>query len=216
MVWLYILFASFVWWQLLVITTLSSGFHRYFSHQAFKAPVWYEYLVLSLGPLAGTGSLLGWAAVHRLHHAKSDTEDDPHSPVYLGYWNVLVSRLKIRRISKKYYLDLIQNPRVAWFHKHHYGIRLLTFLLGALLLPWPVFLAFIVLPIFWGYLSFGVVNTVGHWYGKPRNSFLANVFLPGEGDHLVHHRHPNWYHITKAWDPTARFIDLIATSKDAS
>ena len=29
-----------------------------------------------------------WAAVHRKHHAASDTVDDPHSPIVLGFWRV--------------------------------------------------------------------------------------------------------------------------------
>ena len=30
-----------------------------------------------------------WVAIHRKHHAKCETENDPHSPVYLGVWNVM-------------------------------------------------------------------------------------------------------------------------------
>ena len=51
---------------------VSAGYHRYFAHRAFKAGVWYEYLVLILGPLSGAGHVLGWVGVHRLHHNHSD------------------------------------------------------------------------------------------------------------------------------------------------
>jgi len=204
-----LLLYSFLWWQFLVITTLSSGYHRYFSHQSFEAPTWYEYLVLLLGPLSGTGHAIGWAGVHRMHHAHSDTEQDPHSPIFQNFWRVLTSTFTVDHLPSKYFKDLFKNKRVKFFYKYHIPIRLITFVLGFLLLPLFWFLALICLPMFWGRLSFGVVNTIGHWYAEPRASLLANILLGGEGDHKYHHENPGSFRISKYWDPAGWFISLI-------
>jgi len=38
-----------------------------------------------------------WVAVHRRHHAFSDTPQDPHSPVVLGFWAVQLGNVKLYR-----------------------------------------------------------------------------------------------------------------------
>ncbi len=67
---------------LFVLTTLAIevGFHRGISHQAFKANRWLWAAFVVLGAMAAQGPGIYWAALHRTHHAHSDTERDPHSP----------------------------------------------------------------------------------------------------------------------------------------
>lgn len=211
---IYLILYSFVWWQILAIIALSSGYHRYFSHQSFKAPVWYEYVVLLLGPLSGTGPVMGWAGVHRMHHALSDTDKDPHSPIYKNFWRVLTSTFSVDDLPSKYFKDFFKNKRITFFYEYHIPIRVGTFVLGFLFLPLFWFLVLIVSPMFWGRVSFGLVNTVGHWYGKPRDSLLVNVLLGGEGAHKYHHDNPGSYRISKYWDPTGWFIGLIRIKKE--
>src|SRR6187551_2716882 len=38
-----------------------------------------------------------WAAVHRRHHAATDTVDDPHSPLVLGFWRVQLANAALYR-----------------------------------------------------------------------------------------------------------------------
>ncbi len=60
------------------------GYHRYLSHRSFKLKKWFEYLIITAGLPAGTP--IQWAGNHRYHHAHTDEETDPHSPVISGFW----------------------------------------------------------------------------------------------------------------------------------
>lgn len=206
-----IILYSFVWWLILSSVIVSAGYHRYFAHRAFKAPVWYEYAVLLLGPLSGSGPVLGWVGVHRLHHNHSDTEKDPHSPKYQPVWRVLTSTFKVPAIRPRHVTDLLKNPRVMTFYKYHRHIRIATLTLG-LLLPWEWYIILIVSPMIYGYLGFGLLNTLCHRHEYVSNSWIANVLTGGEGWHANHHERPRDWRIGKKWyqwDPAAWFILLI-------
>jgi stearoyl-CoA desaturase (delta-9 desaturase) len=59
---------------------IEAGFHRYFSHRAFRGGRFVTYLMGVLGSMAGQGPVLFWAALHRRHHGSTDRDGDPHSP----------------------------------------------------------------------------------------------------------------------------------------
>lgn len=194
------LLVSFIWWQFFSAFVVSAGMHRYFSHRAFKAPVWYEYVVLFLGPLTGSGSILGWVGVHRLHHRYADTEKDPHSPHIVGNWKVLTSTFKVPLIPRRIIADLLRNPRVMFFHKHHQKIRVLTIVFSFIFLPLPWFLIFICAPLVYGYLGFGLLNIVCHRVPfEVRNSWLVNLLAAGDGWHANHHKRPASPMIGEKW-----------------
>jgi stearoyl-CoA desaturase (delta-9 desaturase) len=60
------------------------GFHRYFTHGAFKAKKAVRVAMAVAGSLAIEGPVIRWVADHRRHHAYSDREGDPHSPWKYG------------------------------------------------------------------------------------------------------------------------------------
>jgi len=64
----------------LSITGMTVGFHRHFTHLAFKAPMWLRGTLIVLGSLCGQGPVIYWVALHRRHHQKADQAGDPHSP----------------------------------------------------------------------------------------------------------------------------------------
>ena len=59
---------------------LTVGYHRLFTHQAFATSTAVSALLVVMGSMAGRGSMLSWAAMHRRHHELSDHEGDLHSP----------------------------------------------------------------------------------------------------------------------------------------
>lgn len=73
--------ALFVVFYLLSAIGITVGYHRYFAHRSFALRPAGRYLLALLGYTAGQGPVVYWVANHRLHHAASDTADDPHSPV---------------------------------------------------------------------------------------------------------------------------------------
>ena len=60
------------------------GFHRYFTHGAYKAARWLRITLAVVGTLALEGAVVQWVADHRRHHAFADREGDPHSPWRYG------------------------------------------------------------------------------------------------------------------------------------
>jgi stearoyl-CoA desaturase (delta-9 desaturase) len=60
------------------------GYHRYFTHGAFKANRALKIALAVAGSLAIEGPVIRWVADHRRHHAFSDREGDPHSPWRFG------------------------------------------------------------------------------------------------------------------------------------
>ncbi len=69
-----------------VITGIGAtvGFHRLFSHRAFKAKQWLRITLAVLGSFAWQRPLFTWVVRHRLHHAHTDKKGDFHSP-YIRY-----------------------------------------------------------------------------------------------------------------------------------
>jgi stearoyl-CoA desaturase (delta-9 desaturase) len=66
-----------------VVTALgiTIGYHRMLTHRSFEAHPVVRGLFLVLGSMAVQGPPLDWASIHIEHHAHTDTDDDPHSPV---------------------------------------------------------------------------------------------------------------------------------------
>jgi stearoyl-CoA desaturase (Delta-9 desaturase) len=63
---------------------ITVGFHRYFTHGAFKAKKALRVALAIAGSLAIEGPVIRWVADHRRHHAYSDRDGDPHSPWRYG------------------------------------------------------------------------------------------------------------------------------------
>jgi stearoyl-CoA desaturase (delta-9 desaturase) len=83
------------------------GYHRLFTHRAFKAAPWVAGLLAIVGSMAGQGAVVSWAALHRRHHECSDREGDPHSPNLSGAgW-----RGRLRGLAHSHFL---------WMHRHEY------------------------------------------------------------------------------------------------
>ncbi|NBH10842.1 acyl-CoA desaturase [Amycolatopsis sp. SID8362] len=77
-----------------VVSTLgvTVGYHRHFTHGAFRAKRALRVALAIAGGLAAQGPVIGWVADHRRHHAFSDREGDPHSPWLFGTSAVALAR----------------------------------------------------------------------------------------------------------------------------
>jgi stearoyl-CoA desaturase (delta-9 desaturase) len=144
-----------------------------------------------------------WAAVHRRHHAATDTELDPHSPAVVGFWRVQLANAALyRRVARdgvtteKYARDLPPDRFDRWFFDHAFlglgiGITILIVTLG-----WStgLFAAAVHMTAYLG-LS-GAINAVGHTVGKRpaensgTNLQLLALITGGEGLHNNHHAAP--------------------------
>jgi stearoyl-CoA desaturase (delta-9 desaturase) len=144
-----------------------------------------------------------WAAVHRRHHAATDTVDDPHSPLILGFWRVQLANAALyRRFARddetvpKYARDLPPDRLDRWFFDHAFlglgiGIALMCLLLG-----WQTgLLAAAIHAVMYLGLS-GSINAIGHTRGKrpyensATNGRVLALITSGEGLHNNHHAAP--------------------------
>lgn len=144
-----------------------------------------------------------WVAVHRKHHAFTDVEGDPHSPVLLGWVRVQLTNVALyRREAKKpetverYAKDLPADRWDRLFFDHAYlglgiGIGVLVLLLG------PVYGVVAAAVHTVVYLSSNAaVNAMGHHFGRrPYANSATNLqwlafFTGGEGLHNNHHAAP--------------------------
>src|SRR5690606_39256817 len=114
-----------------------------------------------------------WAAIHRKHHARCETEEDPHSPQFLGIGNVLRRGVELYREARADRPSIEKYGKGCpddWIERHLYtahptlGPTLLLFLSFALfgfagVAVWAIQMLWIP---FW---AAGVVNGLGHWWG---------------------------------------------------
>lgn len=68
----------------LTMVGITVGFHRLFSHCAFRTHTAVRIILAILGSMACQGPLVYWVSNHRLHHQHTDKPGDPHSPYYIG------------------------------------------------------------------------------------------------------------------------------------
>jgi len=183
--WLIVIFIGILWSQIISHWGASILLHRHYCHKQFKVPGWFETIGLAMLMIACIRTPIGWIASHRMHHVHSDTEHDPHSPKYVGFWKVLSTTWEIPRIPIRYARDLYKNPKLVFCHNHWgkilFGANIVSFLIH------PYFwVAFCVVPFIFAKIGFGLLNTVGHSKG-PSNVAWLNLFIAGEGYHKNHH-----------------------------
>lgn len=199
-------------------------FHRYFSHKSFKMSKVLEYLFSFFGAMGGTGSLIGWVALHRTHHMHSDRPGDPHSPsngklkVLLSQYNFVLNKWLVR--------DLISNRFHRALHMYYHLIILVWAMLWASLgLEWFIFV--VAIPVFLQTWVSTLSNVFNHWLGyrnfetaeKSTNNAFVALISWGEGWHNNHHKNPsNWNFKVKWWelDISALVIRLIKTNSRQS
>jgi stearoyl-CoA desaturase (delta-9 desaturase) len=194
------------------------GFHRYFTHRAFKPNRVLRVALGVAGSLAVEGSVVDWVAAHRRHHAYSDKEGDPHSPwlygtstaaVARGFWHAHMGWMlgRERTNRSRFAPDLLADPDIQRVDRLFPLWTALSFLLPALLGGlitfswWGALTAF-----FWaGLVRIALlhhvtwsVNSVCHMVGartftsRDRSTNVWPLAIPsmGESWHNYHHADP--------------------------
>lgn len=155
-----------------------------------------------------------WTAIHRKHHAKCETEEDPHSPVVLGIRKVLFqgAELYAESATPETLERYGQRTPEDWIERNVYsrykalGIALMAIINLALfgvngIWIWAVQMMWI--PVW----AAGVVNGIGHWMGyrnyecadNARNISPLGFLIGGEELHNNHHTYPNSSKLSRRW-----------------
>jgi stearoyl-CoA desaturase (delta-9 desaturase) len=207
---------QFGWWEmllyLLVVTqitifTVTLYLHRSQAHRGVDFHPAIAHFFRFWSWLTTSMITKEWAAIHRKHHAKCETEDDPHSPMHKGIGNVLWKGADMYREARLARADIEQYGKGCpddWIERRLYtrfanaGVVLLLVLSFVLfgakgVAVWAIQMAWIP---FW---AAGVINGLGHWWGY-RNFETTDtatnltpwaVWIGGEELHNNHHAFPS-------------------------
>ncbi len=213
------------WWGYLLVTlglthvTIASVtifLHRHQAHRALDlSPLPSHFFRLWLWLTTGMVTK-EWAAIHRKHHAKCETPDDPHSPQVFGINRVLWGGvfLYVREAHNKETLQRYGHGTPDdWLEKHLYtpwhklGIVLMLAIDVALFGALPGVLIWAVQMIWIPFWAAGVINGIGHYWGY-RNFNCADastnivpwgILIGGEELHNNHHSFATSAKLSNRW-----------------
>ena len=222
------------WWGYLValliltqitIASVTIYLHRHQAHRALDlhpvmAHFFRAWLWLTTGMITKE-----WAAIHRKHHARCETAEDPHSPQIAGINRVLWLGvfLYVKESFNKETMERYGHGTPDdWVERNIYAPHSLygPFVMGAIdialfgLVPG---LAIILVQILWiPFWAAGVINGIGHYFGyrswdvpapdASRNIVPFALWIGGEELHNNHHAFPasarfsvKWYELDIGW-----------------
>jgi stearoyl-CoA desaturase (delta-9 desaturase) len=172
------------------------GYHRFLTHRGFKAPTWLKATFLVLGGMALEGPAITWASTHLEHHAHSDKEGDPHSPLD-GLFHAHVGWMidGFRHNVNKYGYWLLEDKMVVWISNRFWFWTVLTFAIPFAIGGWSGLLWGGVVRVFLVHHVTWSVNSVCHVFGarpfvtgdESTNNWLVGLLAGGEGWHNNHH-----------------------------
>jgi len=219
----------------ITIASVTIFLHRHQAHRALElhaipSHFFRFWLWLTTGQVTKE-----WAAIHRKHHAKCDTEEDPHSPVTKGIKKVFWEGAELYRAESKNKETMEKYGHGTpddWIEKNLYskfswqGVALMLIidfiLFGAKgITVWAVQMLWI--PV----TAAGIINGIGHWWGY-RNYDCADaatniipwgIIIGGEELHNNHHTYATsaklsskWYEFDIGWG-YIRAMEMIGMAK---
>lgn len=183
---------------LLRMFAITAGYHRYFSHRAFRTSRVFQFLLAVLAQTSGQKGALWWAAHHRRHHRYSDTDLDVHSPARRGFFYAHLGWIFVPRnhpTDHAAVADLEKFPELVWLNRNPYlPVTLLgvaTWLIGG----WPgLVVGFCWSTVAVWHATFSI-NSLAHVCGRrryvtgddSRNNWWLALLTLGEGWHNNHH-----------------------------
>jgi len=178
-----------------------------------------------------------WASIHRKHHAKCETAEDPHSPQVLGIRKVLLEGAELYRAEAKNQDTLERYGRGTpddWLERHvytpHSSLGIALMLVIDVVLFGPIGLSIWAVQMLWIPLfAAGVINGLGHYWGyrnfacedASTNILPWGILIGGEELHNNHHAYGSsarlsnrWYEFDIGW-AYIRILGLASVKKVA-
>ena len=212
------------WWGYIVFTlvvthitiaSITIFLHRHQAHRALElhaipSHFFRFWLWLTTGMVTKE-----WTAIHRKHHAKCETIDDPHSPQILSIGKVLKEGSELYRKEAKNLETLERYGEGTpddWIERNVYtkhsvkGVA--SMLIINLVLFGPIGLTIWAVQMAWSpVLAAGVVNGVGHYWGyrnfqpedASRNIVPWGILIGGEELHNNHHAYATSARLSNKW-----------------
>jgi stearoyl-CoA desaturase (delta-9 desaturase) len=212
------------WWQLalvalvmthVTIASVTIFLHRCQAHRALDLhPAVSHFFRFWLWLTTGMQTR-DWVAVHRKHHAKCETEEDPHSPQTRGLREVLLRGAElymaerrnpetIERFSRGTPDDWMERRLYSQWVWHGCGVMVIT---DFVLFGIPGVVMWAVQMIWIPFFAAGVINGVGHFRGyrnfdspdASANIVPWGILIGGEELHNNHHTYPTSAKLSNKW-----------------
>ena len=199
---------------------IGMGFHRLITHRGYHVPKIVEYFLVTCGALALEGGPIEWVTTHRIHHAHTDKQGDPHTPRAGGWWAHIgwivrgTAQNHNQATFERYAPDLTSDRYYVWLNKNFYLLSVVLMIALWAFGGWGVMLWGVFLRVTVGLHATWLVNSATHLWGKrrfvtqedSRNSWWVALLTFGEGWHNNHHAFPTsarhglrWYEIDLNW-----------------
>jgi len=236
-------FVDLPWWGYIVaalvmthitIASVTIFLHRHQAHRALDLhPIPSHFFRFWLWLTTGMVTK-EWAAIHRKHHAKCETEEDPHSPQTRGIRKVLWEGAELYRAEAKNAETLSKYGHGTpddWIERNVYqhsvyGISLML-IIDVLLFGFAGLTIWAVQMVWIPFWAAGVINGIGHFWGyrnyecsdASRNISPWGILIGGEELHNNHHSFATsaklsskWYEFDIGW-MYIRILSMLGMAK---
>ena len=213
--------------------------HRYAAHGAFTMNKFWEKFFYVFTWITQGSSFLsprGYAIMHRMHHAYTDTDKDPHSPLYDSNIFTMMWRTKniysgilhgTYKVEDRFLKNLPDWPFIeklgdSWMSRVGWVVAYVAFYAYFATSPW----LYLLLPIHvvMGPVHGAIINWFAHKYtyvnfkmnNRSRNLMPLDILMMGEGYHNNHHKRPSNINFGFKWhelDPTYPVILFLNWAK---
>ncbi len=214
------------WWGYIVVALLLTHItiasvtiflHRHQAHRALDLhPIVSHFFRFWLWLTTGMVTR-EWAAIHRKHHAKVETPEDPHSPQQWGIKKILWDGTSLYRAEAKNQETVAKYGHGTpddWLERHvytpHQSMGIVLMLVLNLVLFGPIGLSIWAVQMGWiPFFAAGVINGIGHYWGyrnyevpdASRNIVPWGIVIGGEELHNNHHTFPSSAKLSsKRWE----------------
>jgi stearoyl-CoA desaturase (delta-9 desaturase) len=196
------------------------GWHRLLTHRSFSVPKWLEYALTVIGTMSIQDSPDKWVATHRIHHAFTETEKDPHS-TRPGFWWAQIGWIVWGTAQdhdaatlRRYVPDLLKDKGQVIISRFYYVPIIVSAAVLFLVGGWSMVIWGVFGRVVLGWHTTWFVNSLSHLYGSQphktgddsTNNWFVAMLTFGEGWHNNHHMVPTsarhglkWYQFDMNW-----------------
>lgn len=198
------LIVTLVLWLVAASWGIGIGYHRLLTHRGFTTSRWMTRVLAVFGTLALQSGPISWVTTHRLHHAFTDTDKDPHSPQKGIWWSHIgwifkgTAQMQSEAVMQRYSPDLMKDPFLRVLDKYYY-LTTIALAIGLFAVGGPSMVIWgVALRIVLSWHFTWMVNSATHLWGTrrfatrddSRNNKLVVAVTFGEGWHNNHHAIP--------------------------